>query len=424
MCIKFILNKDGDYTYIDHEDLNKILNYHWVSRNGNDTPYYVDKGRKSILMSRFLLNAPKYKWVDHINGNRIDNRKENLRLCSRNENAKNRKLNKSNNTGYKGVSKSRNKYKKWKTIIGVNNKKLTIGTYSSIIDAAIAYNIAAEKYHGNFARLNVIYFPPFKSNDDVNYDIIYQRPKIISTLNTSGYRGVSLSNDGHNWQSKIKYQDKDVFIGRSTNIKIAALMYDIIALRYYGNDAKTNFSIEEIEKQKPFIKIPMDDPKNISNKSGFTGVHKERNGKWRSVIEINKKKINLGIYDDPIVAAKMYDRALIHYNKTIYPLNFPNEIDWELDLERYISAKPKLQRSKYHGITFIANKNRWRVSFSMNGKKTHYGTYKYEILAALIYDEKIELHKNPRSKINFPAYLSNTKIDPNIIFTSLLFLST
>lgn len=111
-------------------------------------------GRK-VKLHRLIMNAPDHLEVDHINGNRLDNRKTNLRLCTREQNQRNVGINSTNTSGYKGVSwcKPRNG---WRVRIKIHGKEIQLGLFSDKIKAAIVYNEAAKKYFGEFAHLNVI----------------------------------------------------------------------------------------------------------------------------------------------------------------------------------------------------------------------------------------------------------------------------
>jgi hypothetical protein len=91
--------------------------------------------------------------IDHINGDRLDNRKENLRYCTPEENAKNQARPISNKTGYKGVSRVNGKYL---AHIGFNSKQLFIGRYKTARIAAKRYNHFAKILYGEFARLNEV----------------------------------------------------------------------------------------------------------------------------------------------------------------------------------------------------------------------------------------------------------------------------
>lgn len=107
-------------------------------------------------MHRFILGItdPKIQ-VDHINGDSLDNRKINLRLCSNSENSRNRGANKNNTSGYKGV-RFRKEYGTYFATITVNRKEIYLGSFKTGKEAATAYNEAAIKYHDKFANLNEV----------------------------------------------------------------------------------------------------------------------------------------------------------------------------------------------------------------------------------------------------------------------------
>lgn len=89
--------------------------------------------------------------IDHINGNRSDNRISNLRLASQSQNRQNSKTPKNNTSGYKGVSCD-TRHGTWRARIFVNNKDKYLGTFKTKEQASEAYIDAAKKYHGEFAR--------------------------------------------------------------------------------------------------------------------------------------------------------------------------------------------------------------------------------------------------------------------------------
>jgi len=104
-------------------------------------------------MHREVINAPKGRMTDHINGNTLDNRRSNLRLATPSDNAHNTKLPKNNTTGYRGVGKKGNRYI---AHIRSDNKEHHLGSFSTPEEAALAYNKAATELHGEFASLNTI----------------------------------------------------------------------------------------------------------------------------------------------------------------------------------------------------------------------------------------------------------------------------
>lgn len=136
--------------YFDLEDYDKIKNYTWrVNENG-----YVETtvDNKFIKLHRLLMNSPNNLHIDHINGDRSDNRKNNLRIATRSENNKNRKLNKNSTTGIKGVCLLPSG--KYSARIQNNRNRIYIGTFDTIKQASDAYDKKAVELFGEFARLN------------------------------------------------------------------------------------------------------------------------------------------------------------------------------------------------------------------------------------------------------------------------------
>lgn len=124
--------------------------------------YAVRRGRKSlgenvqqiVYAHREIINAEKGMDVDHINGDRTDNRKSNLRLCTRSQNLQNMGS-KPGTSSYKGVSWAKDR-QKWRVSLRVNNKNINVGDFENEEEAALAYNVAASRAYGEYARLNVV----------------------------------------------------------------------------------------------------------------------------------------------------------------------------------------------------------------------------------------------------------------------------
>ena len=119
-----------------------------VSPNRRNLYYFQKRlpNRKLIELHRWIMDFPeKGKFVDHINHNTLDNRKENLRVVSNSDNLKNARTRIDNKTGHKGVSfdKTRNK---WSVGIKVNYKKIFIGRFDNFEDAIKARKEAEIKY--------------------------------------------------------------------------------------------------------------------------------------------------------------------------------------------------------------------------------------------------------------------------------------
>ena len=155
--MKSITLTKGKLALVDDEDFEHINQFSWYYSNGYAYRPLPRKTRKkpSISMHRLIMDDPAGKEVDHINGNRLDNRRSNLRICTKAENRRNLGLRSTNSTGFKGVC-FRKDIKKYQAQITVNSKSVYLGYYPTAQQAAHAYNDAAVKYYGEFARLNEI----------------------------------------------------------------------------------------------------------------------------------------------------------------------------------------------------------------------------------------------------------------------------
>lgn len=109
-------------------------------------------------MHRLILNAPNGVNIDHIDGNGLNNQKSNLRLCNQSQNEANSCISARNSSGYKGVSFSGKEYthNPWRSRIRVHRIIHELGFFPTPEIAAIAYNNAALKYFGEYAKLNIV----------------------------------------------------------------------------------------------------------------------------------------------------------------------------------------------------------------------------------------------------------------------------
>ena len=147
-----LLNKDEEEagrSLIDLDDMELIKNIKWcMNKDGYAINSTIGK------MHRLIMNCPTDKVIDHKNGNRLDNRKSNLRICTQSENIKNQNKQKRNTSSqYKGVCYCKQK-NKWVVRIQINNKRKHIGYYGSEYEASIAYDKSAILYFGVYAKLN------------------------------------------------------------------------------------------------------------------------------------------------------------------------------------------------------------------------------------------------------------------------------
>jgi len=147
----------GTETTIDAEDYPTVEHYRWRSMQGyaraNVYGTATNK-RTTMFMHRLLLAPPAILDIDHIDGNPGNNRRSNLRLATRQQNAGNSKK-RAGSSQYKGVNWFK-QHQKWHAQIGLNGHKKHLGLFDNEADAARAYNTAATEHFGEYAKLNFI----------------------------------------------------------------------------------------------------------------------------------------------------------------------------------------------------------------------------------------------------------------------------
>ena len=145
----------GRYSLVDENGANKVSGYNWFYDNGYAMRIsYKNKERKKVYMHRFLLGVSSGMTTDHINLNGLDNRYSNIRECTQGENSRNKRST-LGSSKYKGVCWCKDA-RKWHARIKVNRVTRNLCFFDDEEYAAIVYNKAAIKYHGEFARLNKI----------------------------------------------------------------------------------------------------------------------------------------------------------------------------------------------------------------------------------------------------------------------------
>lgn len=151
-------NRYGDFiaqTIIDLDDWNTVQNYTW---RFNTNGYARSGSTNSIYLHQLIINPQDKLFIDHINGNRLDNRKSNLRVCTDQQNKMNHKKQENNTSGCSGVV-YRKDTNKWTVRIQVNYKIINLGCYESLEEAIKVRKQAEIEYFGDFRR---------KEGDDVD----------------------------------------------------------------------------------------------------------------------------------------------------------------------------------------------------------------------------------------------------------------
>ena len=148
----------GLHTIIDEEDFDLVNQHRWhVSHNAGGCIYAYAQtsrrsGRKIIYLHRLIAHPSDDQHVDHANGDGLDNRRSNLRVCQPQQNARNRTRLRSNSTGYVGVEVTREG--RFRASVYIGRRKIGVGTFKTAPEAALARDDAARREFGEFARFN------------------------------------------------------------------------------------------------------------------------------------------------------------------------------------------------------------------------------------------------------------------------------
>jgi hypothetical protein len=155
------------YSKVDDDIFDELMKFTWrLGTNG----YVIRSKRKEdfineqykpgrqLELHRVVNKTPLGFQTDHVDGDKLNNQKENLRTCDKKQNQGNKGLWSSNKSGFKGVSyiKTTNCKKHWYACINIGGKTKNLGLYLTKEEAALAYNKAALEHFGEFAYLNEI----------------------------------------------------------------------------------------------------------------------------------------------------------------------------------------------------------------------------------------------------------------------------
>jgi len=261
---------------VDDEDHEFLSQFKWYAKTDRNGDIYAQAW---ITPSRLLVPAPL---VDHVNGNKLDNTRTNLREATSRQNSWNRALRSDSKTGYKGVQwiPSRRQYR---ARIQVGDKRIHSNYYGTAAEAARAYDAMAREHFGEFARLNfpnelnhavpsrpvrlcarpgcgteflvsrpeVIHCSRGCSDMAVLPDTVpvfadaWSRPRAKQGRTRSGFKGVNWSGERtRRWQARIMRDGKRIFLGNYDTPEEAARAYDTAARELFGEHAWLNFPDE------------------------------------------------------------------------------------------------------------------------------------------------------------------------------------
>lgn len=382
-------NKEGSivaYAIVDEEDYEKVSNYKWYGRKVKDEYKYAISSinNKNIRMHHFVFQKPTERntVVDHINGNGLDNRKSNLRIATRKQNAQNKS---NNSTSYIGVFKlAENKYKSY-----CCNKH--IGVYKIIEEAAKMYDIYVYLTLGEYAKTNNLI--TYEESQKYTLEDILPKQKERNLPDNVWY-------DGSRYKAEISYKNQTF---RTKSYKILQdLLYQLRDIRKLVNILK---DIDEITHYN--MPIQYDENNNaivpITNKNIFAIVDKKY---WHDVMKykwslsngypaahIGKIKLKLHQYIYKIHYDDNLPDLIDHINKNRLDNRLENLIAKTATENSHNKSKNKNATSKYYGVSWNNRRQLWIAQILKENKSYWCGQYKNEIDAAKAYNEKaIELY--------------------------------
>ncbi len=150
--MKTIPLTQGRLALVDDEDFDELSKFRWSVCAGYACTHIsrkIDRRDRNVYMHRVILGASYGDKCDHISGDKLDNRRCNLRLATQQQNVFNRGANRNNKSGLKGVSRC-NPSGRWRAHITLNGKQIHLGVFDDKSEASKAYLNAAKKHHGEF----------------------------------------------------------------------------------------------------------------------------------------------------------------------------------------------------------------------------------------------------------------------------------
>lgn len=185
-----------------------VSRYKWHLSSGGYARR-VGANRQAVYLHREINKTPDGMHTDHVNGNKLDNTRANLRTATPSQNQQNRSKLKEKCSVFKGVSFKPSRSKKpnrpgcWEASIKLNGKKNSLGHFVTELDAAFAYNLKATEAWGEYAKLNVLPLDFIRDNS---------APKVFCGRKHSKYRGVSWSTSMNKWMAYFHHAGKRVHV--------------------------------------------------------------------------------------------------------------------------------------------------------------------------------------------------------------------
>ncbi len=236
----------GQFALVDDADYDWLSPFRWYLASSGYAVHFttVNGQRKSVFMHRLVMNAPRGLHVDHLNQDRLDNRRANLRFATPSQNQAHRHRPSTNTSGYKGVTGAPGH---WQVRLWVNKRRLHLGYYANLETAALLYDAAARRFYLDFATVN---FPDRPTPPEIEALLEAALEQVETRRRAkrepvpkrrSSYRGVVWERG--QWRAKITVDGVRLHLGYFANEADAARAYDEAARRYHGQRARLNFEV-------------------------------------------------------------------------------------------------------------------------------------------------------------------------------------
>ena len=204
--------------------------------------------RTCSRLHRLICNTPEGMVTDHINGDSLDNRKSNLRVCTNAENARNNTLSATSSVGFKGVQgKSDGSRLPYRARIKYNYKEILLGRFVTKEEAALAYDKKAKELFGEYASLNYPDGPPPEVIEYINQANAHYAKTTSPGTGASQFVGVRYDKKAKSnpWRSVLKHNHQRYYLGSFATEEDAARAYDAKALELRGPIGRFNFYKKE-----------------------------------------------------------------------------------------------------------------------------------------------------------------------------------
>lgn len=230
---KYIQLTKGLSVLVDDADYEKFGHLNWKAHK-NGKKYYATMNYKDgekfrqLTLHHEIMNPPKGMFVDHINGNPLDCRRENMRLVTSSQNAMNRRLRSDNKLGVVGVSKTKNG--KYVAYYSVGCKMKHLGRFATLEEAKAAREAAEAQHYGEYVRSKDRLIEEFPEAKPEEKPIQLYRKRIN---NSSGKTGVSFFPPMKAWRARIRLNYKEKTIGYFKTFEAAAVAREKAEREYF-----------------------------------------------------------------------------------------------------------------------------------------------------------------------------------------------